>query len=221
MLDQQLADQAERHELEGHHHQQHANYQRRSIADGVAEDLFDAQPRQQAATDEAEDETHTPEQVERPAYVSGEELDRDQVKDPAIEARSAELRSAMEPVVVLDGDLADLEPGPGGEHRDVAVQLAVHVQGLGHRPAHGLESAVQVPPGDPRDQSGGPVVQARGVALHEAITAVADPRPGDQVEALVEGGQQLADLPGVVLAIGIHQHHGVALRLVEADAERR
>ena len=46
-VDHELAEQAERHHLHGHHHQQHAELERRAGADVVAEQLGHAHPGEQ------------------------------------------------------------------------------------------------------------------------------------------------------------------------------
>ena len=63
------------------------------------------------------------------------------------------------------------------------------------------------------------VVEARGVALDEAVVAL-DAPPGREVEPAVEGAQQLRDLLRLVLAVGIHEHDDVAAGALEAGLQR-
>ena len=60
---------------------------------------------------------------------------------------------AVAALVVLDVDLADPEAVPHGQHRDVAVQLAVHLERVGELAAHRLEPAVEVAPVDAGDRA--------------------------------------------------------------------
>ncbi len=126
----------------------------------------------------------------------------------------------MHPWVVGDVDLADPEPRPGGKHGDVAVELAVELEAVDHPPGHGLEPAVEVAPDHAGDHRGGPVVELGGGALDHPVVAH-QAAPGDQVDASAEGVEEGRDLPGIVLAVGVHQHHDLALGALEAGLQRR
>ena len=179
----ELAQQAERQHLDGHHDQQHAELQRRAGADLVAEELRRRPSSARSRLpDEPDDEADAAEEVERPGRVGGEELHRHQVEEAPPEAGPPELRRAVAALVVLDVELADAEAVPHGQHRDVAVQLAVHLEGVGQLAGHRLEPAVEVLAGHAGDLRGDAVVELRGGALDEPV--VADrAAPGDEVEA--------------------------------------
>jgi len=129
---QQLGDEPERQELDADDHEQDRDDQRRALTDPAVEDLLlHEQPREHQHADERDADADTAEQVERPVRVAREEADGHQVEAAAPEARRPEFRLAVQARPVLDVDLADLEPVPVREHRDVAVQLAVEVQRVG------------------------------------------------------------------------------------------
>jgi hypothetical protein len=65
-----LADQAEREELEADDDQEHAERQQRALADRVAESLDDGQVDEDRDSEQAEDETESAEQVQRPVPVA-------------------------------------------------------------------------------------------------------------------------------------------------------
>ena len=76
-----LADQAEREELEADDDQEHAERQQRALADRVAESLDDGQVDEDRGSEQAEDETESAEQVQRPVPVAADEGDRQQIQE--------------------------------------------------------------------------------------------------------------------------------------------
>src|SRR4051794_16938754 len=170
-VDHQLGEQPERDQLDGHDDEQDPDLERRPVADAVTGDLQDEHPGEQRSADPAEGDPESTEQMERPGGVRGEELDRDEVEKAAEEARPPELRAPVQPRRVDDADLADLEAVPLREHRDVPVQLPVDDERQHHLAAHGLEPGVEVLPLHAGDRGGDHVVDARGMALDEAVVA--------------------------------------------------
>ena len=181
----------------------------------------DAHPGEQHAADEPDDEADAAEEVEGPGRVGGEELDRHEVEEAPPEAGPPELRRAVPALVVLDVELADAEAVPHGEHRDVAVQLAVHLEGVGQLAGHRLEPAVEVLARHAGDLGGHAVVELRRGALDEPVVADG-PAAGHAVEALrLEVVEQAGHLLGVVLTVGVHEHDELARDVLEAEAQRR
>src|SRR4051794_38777318 len=79
----QFAQQAERHHLHADDDEQHADGQRGARTDRVTGELQRGDVGEQARAEEPEDDPDAAEQVERPARVGREELDRDEVEEPA------------------------------------------------------------------------------------------------------------------------------------------
>ncbi len=78
-----LADQAEREELEADHDQEHAEREQRPVADRMAQSFHDRQVDEDREPDQAEDETKSAEQVQRPVAVAADERDREEIQEPA------------------------------------------------------------------------------------------------------------------------------------------
>ena len=120
---------------------------------------------------------------------------------------------------VVDGQLGDAKAAVVGEHRDEAVELAVEGEPADDLGAIGLEPAVHVVQPEPGDAAGDGVEDPREQSPPQRVAAVRLPA-GDEVEALVELGQQARDLGGVVLEVAVDRDDGLALRLGEAGGER-
>ena len=120
--------------------------------------------------------------MEGPTVVGGQELDGEEIEHASPEAAAAELRVAVEAVAVVDVDLGDPETGPGCKHGDVAVELTVEVELVGHGPPHQFETAVEVGAVNAADCGGGPVVEPRRLAFDKAVVAVGA-ATGDEVVA--------------------------------------
>ena len=89
-----------------------------------------------------------------------------------------------------------------GQHRDVAVQLAVELHALHDLRAVGLEPAVHVVEAHARDRARDRVEDLRRDAARQRVAALRLPA-GDEVEALVELRQQARDLGRVVLQVAV------------------
>ena len=88
------------------------------------------------------------------------------------------------------------------------------------RPLHDLgavrlQPAVEVVQTQAGDAAGDPVEDLRGDAARERVTSLRLPA-ADEIEALVELGEQPRDLGGVVLEIGVDRHDDFALGVREA-----
>ena len=105
----------------------------------------DEHPDQKARPDQGRQEPGPAEQVEGSAVVGGDELDGGQVEQAPPESGDPVLGLAVQPRVVLHLDLGDREPGPGGQHRQVPVELAIEVDRLGDLATKHLQPAVEVP----------------------------------------------------------------------------
>ena len=103
----QLADQAEREELEPDDDEQHAEDQQRALADRVAQQLVDRQVDEHAEADRAEGEPEPAEEVQRPVAVAADERDRQQVEEAADVPLDPVARAAVLARAVVDGQLGD------------------------------------------------------------------------------------------------------------------
>ena len=74
------------------------------------------------------------EEVQRPVPVAAHERDREEVEEAADVALDAVVRAAVLARAVVDGQLGDAVAAVMGEHRDVAVQLAVQLHALRRPP---------------------------------------------------------------------------------------
>src|SRR5207244_6191201 len=117
-----LADQAEREELEADHDQVHPEREQRPLADRVAERLDDCQVDEDRESDQAQDETESAEQVQRPVLVAANERDRQQIQEPADVALEAVARTTVLAWAMVDGQLGDPEAAVLREHRDEPME---------------------------------------------------------------------------------------------------
>src|SRR3954469_12247531 len=79
----QLADQAEREELQPDHDEEHAEDEQRPLPDRVALDLQHRQVAQHYEAKEAEGQAKAAEEMERPVPVAPDERHGEQVEEPA------------------------------------------------------------------------------------------------------------------------------------------
>jgi hypothetical protein len=219
-IDDKLGNEPERQHLDAHDHEQHPQNERGSLADGIPVQLLERHPDEDPATNDAETDPEPTEQVKRPSSILNEELDSDEIEQASPEADDTELGRPEEPRSVVHVDLGYRESLPRGEHRDIAMQFAIEVKVSCDLGGHHLESAVEVAALDTRHDARDRVVDPRRVALDESIVSSRTPT-SDQVERAIQGIEESGNLARVVLTIGIHDDHDVALGLGEADAERR
>src|SRR6185295_2383973 len=125
-------------------HQQDAEQEQRAVGEVLA-----AKPDQREIGVDAEaggqkQQAESAEQVERPARVASDEEHGDEVEQPLVEAVPAVLADAVAARIVLHLDLADQEAAAAGEHRNVAVELAVDRDLRQHLTPIDLEATVEV-----------------------------------------------------------------------------
>ena len=94
------------------------------------------------------------------------------------------------------------------------MQLAVQPHALEHLGPIRLEAAVHVVQTHARDDGRGRVEDAREEPAQERVVPPCLPA-GDEVEALVELGEKLRDLGGIVLEVGVDRHEDLAAGLQE------
>ena len=75
----------------------------------------------------AETRPDSTEEMEGSAVVRRDEFDGTQVEQAPPEPSDPVFGLAVQSGMVLDLDLGDREAGPGGEHREIPVELAVEV----------------------------------------------------------------------------------------------
>ena len=105
------------------------------------------------------------------------------------------------------------------EHRHEPVTLAVKVNVLEDLGSVRLEAAVHVVELDPGREPRGRVVDPRDEPSHERIVPIALPAR-DDVESVVELGEQVRDLGRVVLQVCIHRDDHLAGRDLDSGRER-
>ena len=167
----------------------------------------------------AHEQADAAEEMERPMSVAAHERDRDEVEEAAQVAVQPVARAPVLARAVVHGELGDLEAAIRGEHGDEAVELAVEPDPPQRLGAVRLQPAVDVVQPDARDDRRRPVEEAR---QHAPRPRVVPPRlpARDEVEPLVELREELRDLGGIVLEVGVDRDHDVALGLEEAGLER-
>ena len=99
------------------------------------------------------------------------------------------------------------------------MQLAVEAQPAHDLGAVGLQAAVHVVEVHARDPARDRVEDPREHPAAERVPPTRLPAR-DEVEALVELGEQARDLGGIVLEVAVDRDDHVALRLREAGGER-
>src|SRR6185369_3230537 len=121
----QLADEAEREELEADDDEQDSEDQQRPLADRVP---FDLEERQVAEDNEAEESERHPEaaeEVQRAVAIPADERHGQQVEEAAEVPLDPVARPPVLSRPVVDRQLGDAVTAIVGEHRDEAVELAV------------------------------------------------------------------------------------------------
>ena len=103
---------------------------------------------------------------------------------------------------MVHGDLGHLEAAPRGERRDEAVELPVQADLLHHLPPVDLEARVEVVEPDAGQAARDPVEEPGRPGLGPRVLAVLLPAR-HEVEPVLEAGEELRDLGGIVLEVGV------------------
>ena len=140
----QLAEEAQREELDADDDEQDAERQQRPVPDRLAADLDRRQVGENDHPDRNRAGAEPAEEVQRPVAVAAHERDGEQVEEPADVALDAVARAAVLARPVVHRQLGDPEAAVVGEHGHEAVQLAVEAQSSDDLGAVRLEPAVQV-----------------------------------------------------------------------------
>ena len=164
------------------------------------------------------DQPEPSEEVERSPRVAGQEQHGQEVQEAAPEAGRSELRSAVPARTMVDGHLGDPEAAPGGERRDEAMELPVEPELLDHLAPVDLEARVEVVEPDAGQEAGDPVEQPGRPGLGPRVLTLLLPARY-QVEAVLEAGEELRHLGGIVLEVGVQGDDDVSLRLAEAHGQ--
>ena len=114
---------------------------------------------------------------------------------------------------VVHGDLGDPEVAIRGED-GMKAELAVDPHAAQDLGLVRLQAAVHVMEADPGDDRGRPVEHAREQSPRPRIVPPRLPAR-DEIEALVELGEELRDFGRVVLEVGVHGDDDVATSLEE------
>ncbi len=209
----QLGEQAERQELHADDDEQHAEREQRPVADRLAgRSSARSGRRARPMPDEREHEPQAAEEVQRPVPVAAHERDRQQVEEAAQVALHAVARAAVLAGPVVDGQLGDAEalgsaraPGCSGAARRRSADRG--------RPRRGTPSArSSCRAGAARtSRPVTPLKSFDGIRRVNGSRRLRLPA-GDEVEALVELGEQPRDLGRIVLTVAVHRHDDVALR---------
>ena len=179
--------------------------------------------RQVDAQREADQEHHgpaRPKEMQWALQVLHDEEHFEEVEQAAHKAQGAELTGAILPRVVLHGLLDHAEAAPVGQHGDEAVKLAVEGQLRRDLAPIGLEAAIDIMQRQARRAGHDPVEDARRQRLAAWIAALLLPAR-HHVVALGHLGEQLGDLGGLVLQVGVHGNHDLAATPLEGRDEPR
>jgi len=162
------------------------------------------------------------EQMKRSVAIPAHEGHGQQVEEPAEVALRAVPGASMPTGAMVDRDLCDAEAAIRGEDRDEAVQLPVDPHSPQHLCPVGLETAVDIVQTDARDDRRRPVEPAREEPPEERVVPVLLPTR-DEVEPLVELGEQMGNLRGIVLEVGVEGQPerlaGAALRQLFSNGD--
>jgi hypothetical protein len=121
---------------------------------------------------------------------------------------------------MVDRDLRDAKSTVRREDGDEAVELPVEAYPLQNLGAIRLQPAVDVVKPYAGDDCGRPVEHPREESPRERVVPPRFPARYE-IEPLVELGEQLRNLRGVVLEIGVDRHDDVTVRFEKAGLERR
>src|SRR4029453_603130 len=216
----QLAQKPEGEELQPEDDEQDAEGEQRALPDRLAGELEHREVDQQDGSDCAECQSEAPEEVERTVPVPAHEPDRHEVEKAADVPLDAVVGSSVLPRSMVDGQLGDAITAVVSEHRQEAMELSVDPQVSHDLGPVGLQSAVHVVQSEAGPASGAAVEDPREQPAREWISPLGLPAR-DEVEALIELGQEAWDLGGVVLEVGVDRDGDIAGRMPEASCERR
>src|SRR5919198_4463307 len=157
--------------------------------------------------------------MERSIAVAPDERDRQEVEETAQIPLDAVARAPVFARTVVHRELRNTVPAVMGEHRNEPMQLAVEAKALDDLGAIRLQPAVEIVQAQTRDAPSNPVEDPGERAPRDRVAPVRLPA-GDEIEALVELGEQARDLGRIVLQVGVDRDHDVALGIREPSRER-
>ena len=188
------------------------------MADCLARELQHGEVDEQRGADRAEEEPEPAEQMQRAVAVTTHEPHGQEVEKPPEVALHPIARLPVLTGSVVHGQLADPVAAVVCEHGQEPVKLAVDPEVPDHVGSVGLEPAVQVVEAQPGHAPHDPVEDPRGDPTRQRVAPVRLPAR-DEIEALVEFGEQARDLGWIVLEIGVDRHHHVAGGVAEPGRE--
>jgi len=220
--DAQLREQAEQEAYDAGEEHGHGNEGKRRLDERFfAQDLVHdgcngGQPGHGPAEEPAE-----PEDVDGLLRVAVQEQDHPEVQNDLDDPLEPVVRDAVHARMVKDGHLRDPCAVPVGIHRYEAVHLAVERDAFEDLAPVGLQGAtvvVQVHAGRARDEAVGDA--AHEIPLEGVVVAILAPSR-DQVESLVQFGDNLGDVIRVILEVPVHGHDDLAAGIGETGLHRR
>ena len=125
----------------------------------------------------------------------------------------------MLPRGMRDPDLRGPAREALGQRRDEGRRLVAPVDLVDHLPRIGTQHAAEVGQPQPRDGDRDPVHEARGEPPEHGVLAVHPDSP-DDVIPLGELGQQLGDLFGRILQVGVERDDHIARDVLEGREDR-
>jgi len=218
--DDELAEQAEREDLQAENQQQRCQQQCRSIGERLAEQhAIHSQVRDQHRADA---ERHGAEHAEEAQRLLGEahqEEDAEQVE----QVMHVLARPVDAPVAILrrlpHRHLADAETEPQREDRQEAMLVAVEIDFFEHLPPHRARAAAEI--AQPR--AGHPVDEAMESRASHASERIAVPRRAiaDGHVGRAQSSEELANVGRLDLRVRRQRDDRAAARAFEAGGQRR
>ena len=176
----------------------------------IAADPLDEKDEERNYADDKQHRRDAPEEVQRVESPAGDEHDGNEVEKAVEKAPGAVFALPVLAARVLHLDFLDLESLPAGKHGNKAVQLSVDRDRIDDFSPVRFETAIEIVELDAAHERRDGVEQPRRRRLGNRVM----PRPfpsRDQVGTGVQRGDQIGDLPRIVLEGGVHSDDDVAV----------
>ncbi len=136
------------------------------------------------------------------------------------ELAEAEMGAAVEAGVVADGEFANAETAGDGDRGEEGLEEVDGEKTGNEFAAEDAELAAGVVERIAEETATNGVAQAGEGAAEERVVTLDTPAAGEVEGAGVDGGEELREIAGVVLAVAVHRENDFAAGGVEAVEER-